>query len=181
MSTNRLKEKYEKTVKGELAKEFGIKNPHSLPVITKVVINTGLGDLSKNKEALSNLTSDLASIAGQKPAARAAKVSVASFNVRAGQVVGLTATLRGKRMYDFLDRLITIVFPRLRDFKGIPNRGFDTAGNYTLGLTEYSVFPEIDITKVANPRGLEITLVIANGSPEKSKKLLQLLGVPFEK
>lgn len=178
---NRLKEKYIKEVKSVLTKEFDIKNQMSLPKLTKVVVNMGVGEVAKNKQGLEALEKDLAAITGQFPSVRNARVSIASFSLRAGMPVGLSVTLRGERMYSFLDRLFSIVLPRLRDFRGVADKSFDKQGNYTLGLAEHTVFPEIDPTKSASPHGLEITIVTTTGDVLKSKKLLELLGMPFAK
>lgn len=180
MNKSRLQEKYRKEVVPALAKEFGIKNYMAIPKVSKVVLNAGVGKIIKNKEALDSLKKDFAAITGQYPSARVAKVSVASFNIRAGMIVGVTVSLRGERMYSFLDRLFTIVFPRLRDFRGLPKKSFDKSGNYTLGLEEHTVFPEVDTAK-SSPYGLEITIVMNTGDPKKSERLLALLGMPFEK
>jgi large subunit ribosomal protein L5 len=177
----RLQEKFEKEVKGTLAKEFGIKNSHAIPAVTKVVINMGVGNAAKNQQQMDNLKRDIASITGQAPSIRNAKVSIASFSLRAGMPVGLSVTLRGERMYSFLDRLFSIALPRLRDFRGVPLKSFDQKGNYTLGFEEHTVFPEVDPSKAAAPHGLEISIVTTAGSPEKSKRLLELLGCPFTK
>lgn len=177
----RLQEKYEKEVKGTLAKEFGIKNILAVPSLTKVVINMGVGAAAKNQPQMDALKRDIAAITGQTPAIRNAKVSIASFNLRIGMPVGLSVTLRGTRMYSFLDRLFSIALPRLRDFRGVSVKSFDKMGNYTLGFEEHTVFPEIDPAKAANPHGLEITIVTTAGNPERSKRLLELLGCPFVK
>jgi large subunit ribosomal protein L5 len=177
----RLKEKYEKEVKGTLASEFDIKNNLAIPRVTKVVVNMGIGLAAKNQQQMDALKRDLAVITGQAPAIRNAKVSIATFNLRAGMPVGLSVTLRGERMYAFLDRLFSIVLPRLRDFRGVPLKSFDKMGNYTLGFEEHTVFPEIDPTKSAAAHGLEITIVTTAGTPEKAKRLLELLGCPFVK
>lgn len=179
--TNRLQEKYEKEIKTELSKEFGIKNKLAVPKIEKVVINAGVGALSKNQGAMDALKKDISVITGQMPSVRNAKVSIASFSLRAGMPVGLSVTLRGEKMYSFLDRLFSIALPRLRDFRGVPVKSFDGKGNYTLGFAEHTVFPEIDPTKSAAAHGLEITIVTTAGSVEKGKKLLELLGMPFQK
>jgi large subunit ribosomal protein L5 len=178
---NRLKEKYNKEIKQVLAKEFNIKNKMSTPALNKVVVNMGVGEAAKNQQTLDNLKRDLATLTGQFPSLRNAKVSIASFSLRAGMPVGLTVTLRGERMYAFIDRLFSIVLPRLRDFRGIPTKSFDGQGNYTLGLTEHTVFPEIDLGKAASPHGLEITFVVKDGSVVQSKRLLEMLGMPFMK
>lgn len=179
--TNRLKEKYDKEVKEVLSKEFDIKNKLAIPKVEKVVINMGVGSLSKNQQQMDALKKDLAAITGQMPSVRNAKVSIASFSLRAGMPVGLSVTLRGERMYSFLDRLFSIVLPRLRDFRGVPVKSFDGKGNYTLGFTEHTVFPEIDPTKGASAHGLEVTVVTTAGDSEKAKRLLEILGMPFEK
>ena len=178
---NRLQEKYEKEVKKTLAEEFDIKNTFAIPKVQKVVINVGIGNLSKNQQQMDSLKKDLATIAGQTPSIRNAKVSIASFSLRAGMPVGLSVTLRGERMYSFLDRLFSVVLPRLRDFRGIPLKSFDKMGNYTLGMDEHTVFPEIDPTKSANAHSFEITIVTSAGDIEKSKRLLELMGTPFQK
>jgi large subunit ribosomal protein L5 len=177
----RLQEKFEKEIKATLAKEFDIKNDHAIPVVEKVVINMGVGAAAKNQQQMDNLKRDMAAITGQAPSIRNAKVSIASFSLRAGMPVGLSVTLRGERMYSFLDRLFSIALPRLRDFRGIPTKSFDKRGNYTLGFEEHTVFPEVDPAKAAAPHGLEITIVTTAGDPEKSKRLLELMGCPFVK
>jgi large subunit ribosomal protein L5 len=178
---SRLKEKFEKEVKGALAKELNIKNVLAVPKISKVVVNMGIGAVAKSKEQMDALKRDLAVITGQAPSIRNAKVSIASFSLRAGMPVGLSVTLRGEHMYSFLDRLFSIVLPRLRDFKGVSVKSFDKKGNLTLGFEEHTVFPEIDTAKAAAPHGLEITIVTTAGNPEKAKRLLELLGCPFQK
>ena len=180
MSKQRLQEKYEKEVFKTLVSEFGIKNKMAVPKINKVVLNVGTGSIAKNKEVVENLKKDLAAISGQKPATKVAKVSIASFGLRRGMPVGLAVTLRREMMYAFLDRLFSIVLPRLRDFRGVSRKSFDKSGNYTLGITEHIIFPEADITK-GTPHGLEITIVVNSGNKEVSERLLELLGMPFEK
>jgi len=180
MSKQRLQEKYEKEVFKTLVSEFGIKNKMAVPKINKVVLNVGMGSIAKNKEVVENLKKDLAAISGQKPAVKVAKVSIASFGLRRGMPVGLAVTLRREMMYAFLDRLFSIVLPRLRDFRGVSRKSFDKSGNYTLGVTEHIIFPEADITK-GTPHGLEITIVVNSGNKEVSERLLELLGMPFEK
>lgn len=176
----RLREKYIEEVVPTLSKEFGIENKMAVPKITKVVVNLGVGNVARNKETLEALISDLARITGQDPQIRQAKKSVASFGIRKGMPVGIRVTLRGERMYAFLDRLFSIVLPRLRDFRGVPKNGFDNYGNYTLGLTEHTVFPEIDIGK-SQAHGLEVTIVTNTKERKQSRRLLELLGMPFEK
>ena len=176
-----LKEKYEKEVKAQIKKELDIKSDMEVPRVTKVVVNAGIGGFLKNKEGLEDFKKDIAAITGQAASIRAAKISVAGFGLRAGMPVGLKVTLRGSRMYDFLERLFSIVLPRLRDFRGLSPKSFDNEGNYTLGIAEHSVFPEVDPAKVSVPRGLEITIVTSTRDKEVAKRLLGLLGMPFEK
>lgn len=180
MAKQRLQEKYEKEVAKTLVNEFGIKNKMAIPKIIKVVINIGTGSVAKNKEVVETLKKDLAAISGQKPAVKVAKISIASFGLRRGMPVGLAVTLRREMMYAFLDRLFSIVLPRLRDFRGVSRKSFDKSGNYTLGIAEHIVFPEADITK-GTSHGLEITIVVSSGKKEVSERLLELLGMPFEK
>jgi large subunit ribosomal protein L5 len=176
----RLKEKYQKEVMKKLSADLGLKNSMAIPKLKKVVINMGVGGALKNKEVLSQLKKDIMAISGQMPTERAARVSVASFSIRRGMIVGLKVTLRAERMYAFLDKLFSIVLPRLRDFRGVSKNSFDKTGNYTLGIEEHSVFPEIDITKT-QPHGLEITVVTSATDKDASFKLLEYLGMPFEK
>ena len=168
---NRLLEKYRKEISPKLTD----------PKLTKVVINAGVGELAKNQQGLEALKRDLAAITGQTPSIRLAKKSIAAFGVREGAPVGLSVTLRGGRMFSFLDRLFSITLPRLRDFRGIPNTSFDKFGNYTLGMPEHTVFPEIDISKSTSPHGIEITIVTTAKDKEKARRLLELLGCPFTK
>src|SRR4030067_1826240 len=155
---SRLRKKYQEEIIAKLKVEYGLKNNLAAPKLEKIVINTVIGDASKNKEVREQIKKDLATISGQVPSVRPANVSVASFGIRRGMPVGLKVTLRGERMYEFLDRLVTIVLPRLRDFRGVSLASFDKFGNYSLGITEHIVFPEIDLAK-STPRGLEITIV----------------------
>ena len=178
---SQLFEKYQKEAAPKLAEEFGIKNKMAIPHIDKVVLNVGVGEIAKNKESLELAKKDLAEITGQIPSIRPAKISVATFGIRIGMPVGLSVTLRGEHMYAFLQRLISITLPRFRDFRGVPTKSFDAGGNYTLGIEEYSVFPEIDLSKPHAIKSFEITIVIKGGDKEKSRKLLQYLGMPFEK
>ncbi len=151
------------------------------PKITKIVINTGIGDTLKSKEALAKIEGDLAAISGQKPKITKARISIAGFNLRAGMNVGMVVTLRGKRMSDFFEKLVKITLPRLRDFRGVKTTSFDKSGNYTLGILDHTVFPETDLAKVDKPRGMEITIVTNVNDREKSRELLTNLGMPFEK
>ncbi len=178
---NRLRDIYQKEIVKTLAKEFGTKNLHALPKLSKIIVNVGIGSLIKNKEAKDLLVKDIMLITGQKPSERRARISVATFSVREGMVVGLALILRGERMYDFFDKFVNITLPRLRDFRGVSRKSFDKSGNYTIGLTDHTVFPEIDVSKSAQPHGLEITFVSNAGSIEKGARLLELLGMPFEK
>ena len=176
-----VKERYETEISRELEKELSIKNKMAIPRVEKVVINMGTGDLIKNKEGLESASNDLAMIVGQKPSVRPAKLSVAGFSIREGMPVGLSATLRGRKMYDFLEKLFSIVLPRLRDFRGLPLKSFDKNGNYTIGIAEHTVFPEIDVSKSASTRGLEVTIVTSTEKTEEAKRLLSLMGMPLEK
>lgn len=177
----RLQKKYEDEVKALIVKEFSIKNQMALPKLQKIIVNTGVGDLMKNKEGMEALKKDLAVITGQHASTRNAKNSVAGFSIRRGMPVGLTVTLRGEKMYAFFDRLVSIVLPRLRDFRGVSQTSFDKSGNYTIGLSEHVVFPEIDVTKSAAPHGIEITIVTNSGDAKKSRFLLKNLGMAFAK
>jgi len=176
----RLQEKYEKEVAPKLVSEFAIKNKMATPKVIKVTVNMGIGNTTKSKETIESLKKDLATITGQMPSIRPAKISIASFGVRAGMPVGMAVTLRGERMYSFLDRLFSVVLPRLRDFRGVNPKSFDKSGNYTLGIIEHTVFPEIDFGKSA-PHGLEITIVTNSQDKDKARKLFELLGMPFGK
>ncbi len=178
---NRLQEKYIKEVKEELAKDLNIKNSFAVPKLEKVVLNMGVGALSKNQQQMDALKKDLATITGQAPSIRNARVSIASFSLREGMPVGLSVTLRKEKMYSFIDRLFSVVLPRLRDFRGVSAKSFDGRGNYTLGFAEHTVFPEIDSTKSASPHGMEISIVTTAKNASETKRLLELLGMPFEK
>lgn len=156
-------------------------NPMAIPKLVKVVINMGVGSAMKNKDVIQALKKDLATITGQYPSLRLAKISVASFGLRRGMPVGLVVTLRKKKMFAFLDKLFTIVLPRLRDFRGVSLDSFDNQGNYSLGLVEHTLFPEIDVIKSAPSHGMEITIVTSTKDKDQAKRLLELLGMPFEK
>jgi large subunit ribosomal protein L5 len=181
MNKTRLQEKYEKEVKSQLKEEFGIKNDNAIPKLLKVTLNMGVGEIAKNQAQLDALKKDISQMTGQTPSIRKAKMSIAGFGLRAGMPVGLAVTLRGEKMYSFLDRLFSITLPRLRDFRGISAKSFDKFGNYTLGFVEHTVFPEIDSAKAASPHGMEVTIVTNAAGMVQSKKLLELLGCPFEK
>jgi large subunit ribosomal protein L5 len=181
MSSNHLKEKYLKEIVPQLAKEMGLKNRLAVPKVEKVVVNMGIGEGSRDKGVIEPASQDLAVITGQKPKVARARKAEAGFKLRAGAPIGLVVTLRGKRMYDFLEKLFKIVLPRLRDFQGVSAKSFDGRGNYNLGIGEQTVFPEIDYAKVDKTRGLEITIVTGAADDQKAKRLLELLGMPFEK
>ena len=176
---SRLKDKYRKEVVPALTKEFGYKNVMAVPKIEKVVVNMGLGEATSNAKIVDTGADELARITGQKPVTRRAKKSIAQFKVRKGQPIGTMVTLRGERMYEFLDRLISIALPRVRDFRGVSPKGFDGRGNYTLGLRDQLLFPEIDYMKVDKARGMNVSVVTTARTDEECKKLLQLIGLPF--
>jgi large subunit ribosomal protein L5 len=175
----RLKERFEQEVHPALQREFGYKNRMQYPTVHKIVINIGLGEAITNAKAVDAAVSDLKIIAGQKPVVTKAKKSISQFKVRAGMEIGAMVTLRGERMWEFLDRLTSIALPRIRDFQGVSPRSFDGRGNYTLGLREQLVFPEIDYDKVDRLRGMEISIVTTARTDEEGRRLLQLLGMPF--
>ncbi|MBU0998459.1 50S ribosomal protein L5 [Patescibacteria group bacterium] len=177
---NRLQEKYQKEIMPKLKKEFDIKNDMAVPKPEKVTVNMGVGSAVKNKELRESLAKDISIITGQRPSVRLAKISVAGFSLRQGMPVGLAVTLRGDKMYSFLDRLFSIVLPRLRDFRGLSRKSLDSQGNYTIGMKEHTIFPEIDSAK-SNAHGMEITIVTNSKDAIKSEKLLEYLGMPFEK
>ena len=176
---SRLKEKYVKEVVPALKKEFGYTNVMAIPKIQKVVVNMGLGEATSNAKVIEVATDELGRITGQKAVVRRAKKSIAQFKVREGMPVGASVTLRGERMYDFLDRLMSIALPRVRDFKGVSPRGFDGRGNYTLGLRDQLLFPEIDYMKVDKARGMNVSVVTTARTDEECRKLLQLMGMPL--
>lgn len=176
----RLKKKYDTKIINSLSKDLKIDNKMAVPSVAKVVVNMGIGEIASNKEQFAQMKADLALITGQQPSIRAAKRAVASFAIRKGMPVGLKVTLRKDRMYEFLDRLFSVVLPRLRDFKGVSVGGFDKNGNYTLGIYEHLVFPEIDLAK-SKAHGLEVTIVTNAKNSKKAKALLEKLGMPFEK
>ena len=176
---SRLKEKYAKEVVPALKKEFGYANVMAIPRVSKVIINMGLGEATSNAKIVDTAADELSKITGQKAAVRRAKKSIAAFKVRQGMPVGAMVTLRGERMYDFLDRLMSIALPRVRDFKGISAKGFDGRGNYTLGLKDQIIFPEIDYMKVDKARGMNVSVVTTAKTDEEARKLLQLIGLPF--
>ncbi len=177
--TSRLQMRYAAEIAPALHKQFEYANPMQVPRLTKIVINIGLGETLTNAKALDAALRDLTIITGQKPIVTKAKRSIAQFRVRTGNSIGAKVTLRGERMWDFMDRFTTLALPRIRDFRGTPGKSFDGRGNYTLGLREQLAFPEIDYDKVDRLRGLEISIVTTAKTDEESKKLLELLGMPF--
>ena len=176
---SRLRERYEKDVAPALRKEFGYKNVMAVPKIEKIVVNMGLGEATQNAKIIDAGADEVARITGQKPVTTRAKKSIAQFKVRKGMPIGAMVTLRGERMWEFLDRLVSVALPRVRDFRGVSPRGFDGRGNYTLGLKDQLLFPEIDYMKVDKARGMNISVVTTAKTDEESRKLLQLLGMPF--
>lgn len=176
---NRLRERYVSEVLPALRKEFGFTNVMAVPKVTKVVINMGLGEGTQNAKIVDAGAEELAKITGQRASVRRATKSVAQFKVRKNMPIGAMVTLRGDRMYEFLDRLISIALPRVRDFRGVSGRGFDGRGNYTLGLRDQLMFPEIDYLKVDKARGMNISVVTTAKTDEQARRLLQLLGMPF--
>ena len=176
---SRLKERYEKDVIPALKKEFGYDNVMAIPKVEKIVVNMGLGEATQNAKIVDTGADEVQKITGQKPVVTRAKKSIAQFKVRQGMPIGTMVTLRGERMWEFLDRLIAVALPRVRDFRGVSPRGFDGRGNYTLGLKDQLLFPEIDYMKVDKARGMNISVVTTAQTDEESRKLLQLLGMPF--
>jgi large subunit ribosomal protein L5 len=176
-----LRERYKKEVAPAMMKLYGYKNIMRVPCLEKVVINIGVGEAIVNAKALEAAQSDLVAISGQRPVITRAKKSIAAFHLREGMPIGLKVTLRGKRMYEFLFKLINIVLPRIREFQGVPLGSFDGWGNYTLGFKEQTVFPEIDYDKIDKPKGLEVSVVTTARRDEEGRELLKLLGMPFSK
>jgi len=176
---NRLKAKYNNEAIAALKKEFGYTNIMAVPKVEKVVVNMGLGEATANAKIIDTGADELARITGQKPVTRRARKSIAQFKVRQGQPIGTMVTLRGERMWEFLDRLVSIALPRVRDFKGVSPKGFDGRGNYTLGLRDQLLFPEIDYMKVDKARGMNVSVVTSAKTDEEARKLLQFIGMPF--
>ncbi len=175
----RLKEKYNQEVSKALMEKFGYKNVMQLPKLEKIVLNMGLGEAIANSKAMDNAVEDMTIIVGQKPVVTRAKKSIAGFKLREGMPIGVKVTLRGERMYEFLDRLISIALPRMRDFRGINPKSFDGRGNYTMGVKEQLIFPEIEYDKVDKIRGMDITVVTSAPTDEEAFELLKQLGMPF--
>ena len=179
MIASNLRDRYQADVVPGLQKQFAYINPMQVPRLEKIVVNIGLGEALTNAKAVDAAAKDLAQITGQKPIVTRAKLSIAQFRVRTGNPIGLKVTLRGQRMWDFLERFALLALPRIRDFRGIPGRSFDGRGNYTIGLKEQIAFPEVDYDKVDRLRGLEITIVTTAKTDEESRRMLELLGLPF--
>jgi large subunit ribosomal protein L5 len=177
--TPRLKERFLKEVAPALMKEFDVKNPMAVPHLHKIVVNMGVGEATQNAKVLDPAINELGQITGQKPVVTRAKKSIAAFKVREGQPIGGMVTLRGDRMYEFFDRLVNVVLPRVRDFRGVSAKSFDGRGNYTLGLHDQLIFPEIDYAKVDKQKGMNVTIVTTAASDEQSRALLKHLGMPF--
>ena len=175
----RLREKYAKEIKGQLQKELGIENVMAVPRLEKIVINMGLGEATQNVKMMDPLVADLGSIAGQKPVITKAKKSIAAFKLREGMPIGAMVTLRGDAMYEFLDRLISVALPRVRDFRGVSSKSFDGRGNYTLGLRDQLIFPEIDYAKVDKVKGMNVTIVTSAQDDNGARTLLKYFGMPF--
>ncbi|MED1205649.1 50S ribosomal protein L5 [Heyndrickxia acidicola] len=178
---NRLKEKFEKELSPALVSKFNYKSVMQVPKVEKIVINMGVGDAVQNAKVLDNAVEELALITGQKPVVTKAKNSIAGFRLREGMPIGAKVTLRGERMYEFLDKLISVSLPRVRDFRGISKKSFDGRGNYTLGVREQLIFPEIDYDKVSKVRGMDIVIVTTAKTDEEARELLTQLGMPFQK
>ena len=174
-----LRQRYEEEVVPALVKEFEYQNPMQVPRLTKITVNTGLGEALTNNKAVDAAVGDMTTITGQKPVITKAKRSIAQFKIREGNTIGAMVTLRGQRMWDFLERLTRIALPRIRDFRGVPTKSFDGRGNYSLGLREQLAFPEIDYDKIDHLRGLELTVVTTAKTDEESQRLLALLGMPY--
>ena len=178
---NRLRQKYENEVKNQMVEKFGYKSVMQIPTIDKIVINMGIGDAVSNSKVLDEAVAELALITGQKPVITRAKKSIAGFRLREGMPIGCKVTLRGERMYDFLDKLVSVSLPRVRDFRGVSKKSFDGRGNYTLGVKEQLIFPEIDFDKVNKVRGMDIVVVTTANTDEEARELLAQLGMPFQK
>jgi large subunit ribosomal protein L5 len=177
----RLKELYQTEVRKKLQDEFQIKNPMAVPKVEKVVLNMGMGEAISNAKILDAAVDELTTITGQKPVVTKAKKSIAAFKLREGVPIGTMVTLRGEKMYEFLDRLINVALPRVRDFRGVPTKSFDGRGNYTLGIRDHLIFPEIDPVKVDKAKGMNITIVTSAKTDEMARTLLRELGMPFGK
>ena len=175
----RLREFYQKTVRGKLMEQFGLTNPHQVPTMTKIVLNVGAGEAIKQPKFLDNIVEELATITGQQPVRRKAKKSIANFGLREGQEIGASVTLRGARMWEFMDRFVTVALPRVRDFRGVGTKSFDGRGNYSLGVKEQMIFPEINYDSIDTIHGMDITFVTTAGRDDLAFALLKELGMPF--
>ena len=175
----RLKERYQKEIAPAIAKQFGIKNPMAIPRLDKIIVNMGMGEAVANAKVLDVAVEELKVIVGQKPVITKAKKSIASFKLRQGMPIGVVVTLRGERMYEFFDRLVSVALPRVRDFRGVSPKAFDGRGNYTIGIKEQLIFPEIDFNKVDKTRGMNISIVTTARDDDQARGLLKALGMPF--
>jgi large subunit ribosomal protein L5 len=176
----RLKQRYRDEIAGRLREQFGYANVMQVPTLTKVVVNMGVGEAARDAKLMDGAVRDLTAITGQKPSVARARISVAQFKLREGMPIGAKVTLRGDRMWEFLDRLVSVALPRIRDFRGLSSRQFDGSGNYTFGVTEQSIFHEIDFDKVDRPRGMDITVVTTATTDDEGRALLRALGFPFK-
>ena len=177
--TVRLREKFEKEVKPALMKEFDLKNPMAVPHLHKIVVNMGVGEATQNAKVIDPAVNEIGAIVGQKPVITKAKKSIAAFKVREGMPIGVMATLRGDHMYEFFDRLVNIALPRVRDFRGVSTKSFDGRGNYTLGLRDQLIFPEIDYSKIDKQKGMNVTIVTTAKNDNEARALLKHMGMPF--
>ena len=178
---SRLEKQYHESIRPQLMKDLEIQNVWAVPRMQKVVVNMGVGEASQNIKLLDAAMEELAAITGQRPVMRRARKSIAAFKLREGQPVGATVTLRGKRMWEFIDRLVNVALPRVRDFRGAPTKSFDGRGNYTMGLEDQLIFPEIDYSRVSQSRGMNITFVTTSRNDQGARRLLELLGLPFRR
>jgi len=176
-----MKDRYTKEIAPALAKEFGLDNGMQVPRVEKIVVNIGVGEALDNAKALDAAVEDMTTVTGQKPVVTKARKSIANFKLREGRSIGVRVTLRGERMWSFLDRLVNVALPRTRDFRGVSANSFDGRGNYTLGIRDHSIFPEIDYTKVETPKGMNVTVVTTAATDDQARFLLQELGFPFAK
>ena len=179
MEEARLQKHYREHVVPKLKEEFGFENPHRIPKVEKVVVNVGIGEASRDHKLLDSVVEELGAITGQKPIVTRARKSISNFELRQGQPVGVKATLRKRRMYEFLDRLVSVAIPRIRDFRGLPQRSFDGRGNYTIGIKEQIIFPEIDIEEVRKVHGMDIAVVTTTDRDDEAYALLREMGFPF--
>jgi large subunit ribosomal protein L5 len=178
---SRLEKQYHESIRPQLMKDLEIENVWAVPRMQKVVVNMGVGEASQNIKLLDAAIEELAAITGQRPVMRRARKSIAAFKLREGQPVGATVTLRGKRMWEFIDRLVNVALPRVRDFRGVPTKSFDGRGNFTMGLEDQLIFPEIDYSRVSQSRGMNITFVTTSRNDKGARRLLELLGLPFRR